>query len=332
MLALHRVLVTGGAGFIGSWLGRALLDRGVEVVALDDMSTGSWPNQTLNDRPGLTVVRGDCADAGLVARLVKECDYVFHLAAVVGVRRVMESPLRALLVNQATTFTVLQAAADVGAPVLLASSSEVYGPLARCPSHEEDAGSFGPPEEGRWTYGLGKAAGEQLAFALSRERGLSFVGVRLFNTVGPGQSGAFGMVLPRFVEQARRGETMTVYGDGSQTRVFCHVIDVVDALIALAEAPSSWGKLYNVGGLERVTINDLALKVRDQLGSCSPIRRVPFASAFEGHFAETLHRQPDIGRIVEAVGWRPRHDLDKIIADVISRTSAPPEVRQEQDA
>ncbi|MEH0198809.1 NAD-dependent epimerase/dehydratase family protein [Caulobacter sp. CCNWLY153] len=319
---MKKVLITGGAGFIGAWLGRALLDQGVEVVALDDLSTGTWPNPTLGEPEGLTFVRGDCADAALVARLVEGCDFVFHLAAVVGVRRVVESPLRTALVNQATTLTVLEAAAAAGVPVLLASSSEVYGPLATAPFREDDAGSFGPPEQGRWTYALTKAAGEQMAFALGRERGLPFVVVRLFNTVGPGQSAAFGMVLPRFVDQARRGEPMTVYGDGEQTRVFCHVADVVDALVALARTPSSWGRLYNVGGVQSVSIRDLAGKVRERLGSDSPIRHVPFVQAFGDDFAEARHRQPDIGRIAQAVGWSPRRGLDRIIDDAIESAGA----------
>jgi UDP-glucose 4-epimerase len=322
MVGLRRVLITGGAGFIGSWLARTLLDRGVSVVVLDDLSTGSWPNRTLRPRDGFAFVHGDCADEKLLAETLAGCDYMFHLAAVVGVRKVVESPLRAAIVNQATTLTALQAAANAGVPVLLTSTSEIYGPLAAPPFSEDDPGSFGRPEEFRGAYALSKAVGEQLAFAFGRERGLPFVVVRLFNTAGPGQSAAFGMVLPRFVEQARRGAPITVFGDGSQTRAFCHVADVVGALIALAETPSSWGHVYNVGSTDRVTIIDLAHRVRERLGSPSPIEHVPFAKMFNADFTESRHRQPDISRIADAIGWGPRHNLDQIIADLAADSEA----------
>jgi len=314
-----RYLVVGGAGFIGAHLCERLLADGHEVIALDDLSAGSPANLSrAEEHPGFRFVRGDARDPGLVSAEVVRCDGVFHLAAVVGVRRVVEQTVDTLLTNGPAAATVLLAAASANKPVLLTSSSEVYGVSTKVPFREDDAPVFGAPSCSRWAYGAGKLLDEALALGLWRERGTPVVVARLFNTVGPRQSGAHGMVLPRFVAQARAGAPLTVYGDGSQTRCFCHVRDVVDALVGLLCSERARGGVFNVGDDVEVSIRALAERVVAQAGSASRIESVPFEQAFPSGFAETSRRVPCLDLIRDAIGWRPRRGLARAIDDLLA--------------
>lgn len=328
----RRVLVTGGAGFIGSHLVEALVRAGAEVAVLDDLSTGTCGNlQAVLGR--IRFFEGSILDRELLEPLVEEADVVFHLAAVVGVGLVLEQPVRTLDVNVEGTRNVLRAAASGGVGVLFASSSEVYGRAARPPFREEDELLFGATSEPRWSYAASKAIGEWEAFARAREEGLTATVVRLFNTVGPRQRGAYGMVLPRFVGAAVQGAPLGVYGDGHQTRSFCHVLDVVDALeqlgsrLALAARAGARvePRVFNVGGDREVRIETLARLVRRMAGSRSSVHHMPYREAYGVHFEDLRRRRPDVTRLREALGWRPRRDLVQIVRELveIARTGAP---------
>jgi UDP-glucose 4-epimerase len=316
-----KVLITGGAGFIGSHLSEFLLDAGSEVYALDDLSTGSERNVShLLDRPEFHLVVDSVLSPTVVSELVHRCDAVYHLAAVVGVRLIVERPGHTLLTNVQGTENVLEYASRFGKRVLVASSSEVYGDHPEESSLEEDARRiYGPTTARRWAYADTKAIDEHLALARHAEEGLQVVIARLFNTVGPRQSGQYGMVIPRFVEAALAGTPLEVYGDGTQTRCFCHVSDSVRALKRLMDEPATDGEIYNVGSTERVRIADLARRILDATGSSSQIVFVPYEEVFaRGVEEEMFHRAPSIEKIVTATGWQPTIDLDGIIEDVIA--------------
>ncbi|HYZ20145.1 MAG TPA: NAD-dependent epimerase/dehydratase family protein [Gaiellaceae bacterium] len=321
----RSALVTGGAGFIGSHLCELLLDSGFEVFALDDLSTGSERNVLhLAEREGFHLVVDSVLSPSVVSELVHRCDVVYHLAAVVGVRLIVEQPGHTLLTNVQGTENVLEYCSRFRKRVLVASSSEVYGDHPEESSLEEDARRiYGPTTARRWAYADTKAIDEFLALARHDEQELPCVIARLFNTVGPRQSGQYGNVLPRFVEAALAGRPLEVHGDGGQTRCFCHVSDSVRGLHALVEEPSTSGQIFNVGSTERVRIVDLAERVLRATGSASEIVFVPYDEVFErGIEEEMFHRAPAIDRIAAAVGWRPTIDLDGILADVIAHIRA----------
>jgi UDP-glucose 4-epimerase len=313
-----RYLVTGGAGFIGSHLADALLGRGEKVVALDDLSTGSTANLVhLEGTPGFVFRQGTILDHALVTKLAADTDVVVHLAAAVGVKLIVERPLESLITNIRGTEIVLDAAAAAGCRVLVTSTSEIYGKNADGALREDADRILGSPFKARWSYSTAKAVDEILAHAYWQDRGLPVVVVRLFNCIGPRQTGEFGMVVPRFVRQALRGEDLTIYGDGEQRRCFCHVEDTVRALLALLDHPGAVGEVFNVGSQEEVTIAELAAIVVDMTGSSSRVVRIPYDEAYEQGFEDMLRRVPDISRIAALTGWSPRRSLRETLADVI---------------
>lgn len=310
-----NVLVTGGAGFIGSHLVEALIQRGDEVWVLDDLSTGSIDNLAdLGGDPRLHFVEGSVLDADLVQELVGRVDFVHHLAAAVGVKFVLDHPLRSLLTNIRGSENVLESAHRAGGtPVVLFSSSEVYGKGPQVPFAEDQDRLLGPTQVLRWSYATGKAVDEYLAMGYHQEHGLPVVVVRCFNTCGPRQSGAYGMVLPRFVQQALRGEPIEVYGDGRQTRCFAHVGDVVRGTLMLADEPRAYGQVFNIGTEEEISVLDLAKAVRKAAGSKSPIELVPFERVYGDSFEDMDRRVPSLHKIRELVGYEPRCSLDELL-------------------
>ena len=316
----RRALVTGGAGFIGSHLCELLLGDGWEVFVLDDLSTGSPENvDALRDRPGFHLVVESVLSPAVVSELVHKCDVVFHLAAAVGVRLIVEQPGRTLLTNVQGTETVLEYCARFGKRVLVASSSEVYGDHPEDTKLDEEARRiYGPTTSKRWAYAATKAMDEFLALALHAERGLDAVIARLFNTVGPRQSGQYGNVIPRFVAAALADRPLEVHGDGTQTRCFCHVLDSVRALSALMDEEKTAGGVFNVGSTDRISIVDLAKRVIALTDSRSELIFVPYEEVYGQGIDEMFHRAPAIERIEAAVGWRPTRSLEQIVADVAS--------------
>jgi UDP-glucose 4-epimerase len=315
----RKALITGGAGFIGSHLSELLLENGWEVFVLDDVSTGSLDNIAhLRDRPDYHLVVDSVLSPAVVSEVVHKCDVVFHLAAAVGVRLIVEQPVHTMVTNVQGTETVLGYCSKFGKRVLVASSSEVYGDhREERPLAETDRRVYGPTTEKRWLYADSKAMDEHLALSYHAERELDTVIVRLFNTVGPRQSGRYGMVIPRFVERALAGEPLEVHGDGTQTRSFCHVSDTVRALAGLMDASEISGEIFNVGSSERVTILELAERVKQATGSSSELSFVPYDEVYGQGIEDTLHREPATGKIREAIGWQTTRDLDRIIADVV---------------
>ena len=326
MAPTHRpptTLVTGGAGFIGSHLVDLLLARGHRVVALDSLSTGRLQNLDQAGRhPAFRFVQGSVLDEFVVDELVQACDQVVHLAAAVGVELILHRPLRSLTTNIRGSEIVMEAAQRHGRKVLLASTSEIYGKNAAGPLPESADCVLGSPTVARWAYATTKAVDEILASAYHKEHGLPTVVARLFNTVGPRQSPAYGMVVPRLVRQALAGEPLTVYGDGLQTRCFCHVVDVVDALARLLDADAAVGQVFNVGSTEEVTILELAGRIVDRTGSGSAIRLVPYEEAYEQGFEDMRRRVPDIARIRALVDWAPARSLDDVLRDTIAEAAA----------
>jgi UDP-glucose 4-epimerase len=313
-----RALITGGAGFIGSHLAEELLERGDEVFVLDDLSTGSIDNvEHLKGRPGFHYLIETVRNEPVVAELIDRADVVFHLAAAVGVKLIVDAPVHTIETNVAGTEVVLKHAAKKRKLVLIASTSEVYGKNARVPFHEDSDLVLGATTKHRWAYACSKALDEFLALAYQRERGLPVIVVRLFNTVGPRQTGRYGMVLPRFVEQALAGEPITVYGDGTQSRSFSYVRDVVAALASLAEVPHARGQIFNVGNDREISIGELAERVRRAASSDSAIVRIPYEQAYEEGFEDMPRRVPDLTRIRSAIGYEPRVQIDEIIAEVV---------------
>lgn len=315
-----RYLITGGAGFIGSHLTDHLLGLGHEVTVLDDLSTGSRANLPADGAKStvLRFVEGDVCDPATVDTAMEGVDAVFHLAAAVGVFTILDKTLSSLRTNLTGTETVLEAARRHGTPILVASTSEVYGKNTKDGLREDDDRIVGSPLLNRWSYAEAKALDETFAYLYGAELGVSTVIVRLFNTVGPRQSGRYGMVVPRFVEQALAGSPITVFGDGGQSRCFCHVSDVVPALLALLEDRSTHGTVYNLGSSEQITIMGLAERVVAAAGSSSVIEKVPYEKAYGPGFEDMERRIPDCAKARAAVGFAPSHTLDDIVAAVIA--------------
>lgn len=303
-----RVLVTGGAGFIGSHLCERLAAAGHAPTALDDLSTA-----TAEPPPGIPLVRGSIFDAPLLEKLLDAADALVHLAGAVGVFEIVRSPVRTIETNVLGSAAVLAAVARRKMPCLIASTSEVYGKSSRVPFAEDDDCVLGPSSKGRWSYAASKLVDEFLALSYHKERGLPAVVVRLFNTVGPRQSGRYGMVLPRFVRQALDGGPLTVFGDGLQSRCFAWVGDVVDALARLLEEPKAVGRVFNVGNDREITIDALARLVRDRVNPKAEVVRVPYDQAYEAGFEDMRRRVPDLSRIKALIGYRPTLEVEAII-------------------
>jgi len=311
-------LITGGAGFIGSHLADGLLSRGDEVTVLDDLSTGAMRNiRHLKGQPGFNYVVGSVLNAPLLAELVDNADQIFHLAAAVGVRLILESPVRTIETNVKTTEMVLAAACKKKKKVFVASTSEVYGKSATVPFREDGDLVLGATSRGRWSYACSKAIDEFLAIAYWRERHCPTVIGRCFNTVGPRQTGHYGMVVPRFVKQALRNEPFTVYGDGRQTRCFTHVTDAVRAMIGLMDADQTVGEVYNLGSEKETPILELAERVKQLTESESPITFVPYTEAYGDNFEDMPRRVPSLEKIRAVIGWEPKIELDEILESVI---------------
>ncbi|WP_128381994.1 NAD-dependent epimerase/dehydratase family protein [Streptomyces cavernae] len=315
----QKYLVTGGAGFIGSHLVDALLARGEPVVVLDDLSTGRLENlAAARERGDFRFVQGSVLDASLVDELMRECGSVVHLAAAVGVKLIVERPLNSFTVNTKGTETVIESAHRHDRRVILASTSEIYGKNSRGPLTEASDRILGSPSVPRWSYSTAKAVDEILAELYRREYGLRATVVRFFNTVGPRQSPAYGMVIPRFARQAVRGEPLTVYGTGRQSRCFLHVADVVEALLALIDLPGAVGETFNIGSDEEITILDLAERIIARAGSTSSVRLLTYNEAYGPGFEDMERRVPDTAKLRAFTGWRPRRDLDDVLADAVA--------------
>ena len=312
-----RILVTGGAGFIGSHLCDRLIHEGHSVVAVDDFSTGRRSNlQNLSGKQTFSLVEGSILDSSFLIPLIDASDYVFHLAAAVGVFNIVNNPLASLLVNIRGTENVLEAASKRQIPVFLTSSSEVYGKNISNSLKESDDRILGSPITLRWSYSEAKAIDESLAYAYFLEKKLETRIVRFFNTVGPRQLGAYGMVVPRFIKSALGNEPITIYGDGNQTRCFAHVYDVIDAVISIAFSGDTVGKVVNIGNDFEISINSLASKIIAETNSMSTIVHIPYEEAYGSGFEDMERRVPDISLISQLVGWKPQRDLSTIIADI----------------
>ena len=318
-----KILLTGGAGFIGSHMAERLMDDSHGVVVLDNLSTGSLGNIAhLTGRQGFECVIGSVRDASLVDELVQSCDVVVHLAAAVGVRLILEKPSLSIHTNVNGTENVVHAASSRNKLVIIVSTSEVYGKSSKMPFAEDDDLVLGSTANLRWSYACAKALDECLALSYSQENKLSAIIVRLFNTTGPRQTGHYGMVLPGFVSQALKGDPITVYGSGQQSRCFAHVADVVESLVRLMNAPSALGQIFNVGNDEEISIEDLAAKVKDVTGSASVISNVPYRDVYGAGFEDMARRVPDVRKLERFIGYRPRTSLDRIIADIVAEQRA----------
>jgi len=317
-----RVLITGGAGFIGSHLADFLLRGHHEVAVLDDLSAGSLDNVAhLLEDSSFAFHRNTVFNRELLRSLIEDCDIVYHLAAAVGVKRIIESPVETIETNVAGTELVLRLAAERSRRIVLASTSEVYGKSAQLPFREDGDLVLGAPDHSRWSYACSKAIDEFLALAWHRQYGLPVTIVRLFNTVGPRQSGRYGMVLPTFVRQALLGEAITVYGSGEQSRCFTHVFDIVEALAAIANHDATIGEVYNLGSTTEISINQLARLVLAATSSSSSIVHIPYERAYAPGFEDMQRRLPDIAKARDAFDFHPRRELGQIIADVIADLS-----------
>ncbi|MCS6882532.1 MAG: GDP-mannose 4,6-dehydratase [Oscillochloridaceae bacterium] len=311
-------LITGGAGFIGSHLADALIGRGYRVLVIDNLSTGSIDNIAhLLNNPLFHFARASITDETVLDRLASQAQVVVHLAAAVGVQLIVDHPVHTIETNIMGTEVVLKAALRYRCRTLIASTSEVYGKGLKIPFSEDDDVLLGPTGRSRWAYAASKMVDEFLALAYQREFGLEVVPFRLFNTVGPRQTGQYGMVVPRFVRQALRGEPITVFGDGTQRRCFCDVRDAVEAIIGLALHPEAPGRLYNIGNPEEVSIRELAERVRRLTGSASPIVSVPYSEAYGPGFEDMQRRVPDTRRVQALLGWRATRSLDEILVSVV---------------
>ena len=312
-----RFLITGGAGFIGSHLADRCLSQNDSVVVLDDLSTGDLINLRHHSKNiDLSFINGSALDQALVSQLVAEVDYVFHFAAAVGVFNIINHPLSSMLTNIRGTENILEAALQKNTPVFLSSSSEVYGKNTSDSLKESDDRVLGPPTTLRWSYSEAKAIDETLAYAYWTEKKLPTRIVRFFNTVGPRQVGAYGMVIPRFVSMALKNEPITIYGNGEQTRCFVHVHDVIDAVISVAFTDKTIGKVINIGNDFEISMNNLAEKIIKEIGSKSEIQYIPYSEAYGDGFEDMERRVPNIELIKSLTGWQPKRDLAQIIADV----------------
>jgi len=310
-----RVFITGGAGFIGSHLADHYVNAGHEVSLLDNFSTGSQTN-IAHLAGTVKTIDGDIRNIELIDQLTKDADLVLHMAAALGVNTILESPLESMSTNITGSEVVLLAAAKYNKRIIIASTSEIYGKNPKQPLSETDDRVVGAPQKIRWTYSDAKAIEEAMAFALHQEKKLAVTTVRLFNTVGPRQTGRYGMVVPRFVQAALNNEPITIYGDGNQSRVFCHVADAVQAISTIAQTDSTIGDVYNVGGIGEVSIKELAKKVIAITGSKSTITFTSYSDAYPAGFEDIQRRVPDISKIKSAIDWSPTKDLDQIISDI----------------
>jgi UDP-glucose 4-epimerase len=315
-----RVLVTGGAGFIGSHLADALIARGDQVVALDNFSTGSTAN-IKHITKNFEIIDGDIRNINLINDTVKDVELVFHMAAALGVNTILESPLESISTNIAGSEVVLNAAANHKKRILIASTSEIYGKNPKQPLNETDDRVVGSPQKIRWSYSDAKAIEEAMAFSLNQEKGLRVTTARLFNTVGPRQSAHYGMVIPRFVRSALKYEPISIYGDGTQSRVFCHVDDAIEALLTLVGTDKTINEVYNVGGTGEITIKELADQVIKETQSQSSIEFIPYEKAYAPGFEDMQRRVPDISKIKQELNWAPKKNLSQIIADVATHIS-----------
>ncbi len=310
-----RVFITGGAGFVGSHLADHYVNAGHTVTLLDNFSTGSKSN--IDHLEGkVTTIDGDIRNIELINQLTKDSDLVLHMAAALGVNTILESPLESMSTNITGSEVVLNAAAKHNKRIIIASTSEIYGKNPKQPLSETDDRVVGAPQKIRWTYSDAKAIEEAMAFALHHEKKLPVTTVRLFNTVGPRQTGRYGMVVPRFVQAAVKNEPLTIYGDGTQSRVFCHVADAVHAIAIMAEKDQTIGDVYNVGGTGEVTIKQLAEQVLMVTKSKSEITYTPYSDAYPAGFEDIQRRVPDISKVRNVIGWVPSKDLTQIISDI----------------
>lgn len=312
-----RVFITGGAGFIGSHLADALIARGDQVTILDNLSTGSAAN-IAHLEGKIEVHQGDIRDAALIETLMAPADLVLHMAAALGVNTILEKTIESVSVNFTGSEVVLNAATKLKKRIIIASTSEIYGKNPQQPLHEESDRVVGAPQKIRWTYSDAKALEEAIAHSLHTTEGLKVTTVRLFNTVGPRQTGRYGMVLPRFVQAALNNQPITIYGDGSQSRVFCHVQDAVKAILTLAATDSTIGDVFNVGGIGETTVKELAEKIIARTNSTSTITYTPYIDAYPAGFEDMQRRVPDITKIKNTINWSPANTLDSIIDDVAS--------------
>jgi UDP-glucose 4-epimerase len=320
-----RALITGGAGFIGSHLAESLLGAGHGVTIVDDLSTGRFENIShLTGLPGLQFVAETITNEMITDRLIRECDVVFHLAAAVGVQLIVSDPVRVIETNIFGTHAILKLANRYRKKVFLASTSEIYGKGNHAPFKEDDDRILGPTTRSRWCYSASKGVDEFLALAYWKEKALPVVIFRLFNTIGVRQTGQYGMVVPRFVSQALKGDPISVYGDGQQSRCFCDVSDAARAIIELADCPKAVGEVFNVGSTTEITILELARRVKALTGSRSEIVFVPYEKAYEKGFDDMRRRVPDISKISHVIGWTPRLSLDESLERIITYTREHP--------
>jgi len=320
---MTRALITGGAGFIGSHLADRLLSDGMSVTAVDDLSTGRRENiQHLTSQPEFSFVHESVTNETVMDRLVSECDIIYHLAAAVGVDLIIKSPVQTIETNVLGTEAVLRLARRYHKKVLITSTSEVYGKSDNHPYREDDDRVMGPTTKSRWSYAESKALDEFLALAYQKEYGVPVVICRLFNCVGRRQTGSYGMVIPRLVKQAVEGKALTVYGDGKQSRCFCHVDDVLRALVGLAENWKAEGEIFNVGSRQEITILDLAHRIIELSGSKSGIEFVPYDQAYESGFEDMRRRVPNIQKIRKLIGWEPEIGLEQTLLEVIQEFEA----------
>jgi UDP-glucose 4-epimerase len=314
-----NVFITGGAGFIGSHLAERLLDRGDRVAILDDLSTGAMENIAhLIGRRGFSYRIGSALDAPLVSEMVDQADVTVHLAAAVGVMLIVDKPVHTIETNVRATEVVLNATAKKRKLTVIASTSEVYGKSTRVPFREDHDLQLGPTSHSRWAYACSKALDEWLALAYAREKGVPVIIARFFNTVGPRQTGQYGMVVPSFARQALRGEPIRVFGSGDQSRCFGHVRDAVEALLRLMATPNAVNEVFNIGSTEEITIRGLAELVKDAAGSRSEIMLIPYAEAYAAGFEDMMRRVPDVSKLERVTGFRPSTPLAQIVADVVA--------------
>jgi UDP-glucose 4-epimerase len=312
-----KLLVTGGAGFIGSHLSERLIEMGHSVIALDDLSTGTSSNIALLEKSSsFEFIKGSMLDEQLVNTLIARVDGCIHLGAALGVQRILEKPYQSLVANIHGSEIAIKAAAEQGKRFFLASTSELYGKNPKQPLTEESDRLLGSPQLIRWAYSEAKALDESLAQMFMASHGLKFVTGRFFNTVGPRQSGAYGMVLPRFVAAAMKNEPLLVYGDGSQSRVFCHVLDAINGVLKIFFDDKALGHAFNIGGEEEVSIKELAMRVISVTNSSSRIEFLPYSKAYPEGFEETMRRVPDTSKLRKMSGWKPEYSLDGIISDI----------------